>query len=64
MKNLIKPQIIPCLYEIEKKLEKAGLNHRDLVILIQDRTRPKLTRVQIENALQALKKIEAQFKVK
>jgi len=57
--NGVQPSTILPIYESLKKLqENKGLTRHQLIVLIQDKTSPRLTRKQIDNTLTALESLE------
>lgn len=55
----ILPSVIPSIYEVERRLRSYGLSERDIIVLIQRRTRPKQSVTAIKATLKALREIEA-----
>lgn len=46
---------------MEKDLKKIGFKERDILLLLQDRTRPRMALRDIKNMFNALKKFEMDF---
>ncbi|HUS48634.1 MAG TPA: hypothetical protein VMZ91_00575 [Candidatus Paceibacterota bacterium] len=46
---------------MEKDLKKIGFKERDILLLLQDRTRPKMALRDIKNMFNALKRFEMDF---
>ena len=57
----IKPEIIKTFYEITQNLMKVGFTERDIVLMIQDRTKPRLGINYIKIMLKAITKFENDF---
>jgi len=57
----IKPSIITSFYEIGKQLKSLGFKERDILILLQDRTKPKIGLTDLKNMYDAIKKFEKDF---
>jgi len=58
----IKPSIIKTFYEIETELKKYGFKERDILLMLQDRTKPKMSLTDIKNMYRAIKQFEQDFK--
>ena len=57
----IKPSLIASFYQMEKDLKKIGFKERDILLLLQDRTKPKMALRDIKNMFNALKRFEMDF---
>ena len=57
----IKPSVIKTFYDITNNLMKVGFTQRDIVIMIQDRTRPKLPLKTVQMMLKAIIQFEKDF---
>lgn len=58
----IKPSIIKTFYQMVKDLEKFGFTQRDIVLMLQDRTKPRLGLNAIKIMLKAIIQFENDFK--
>ena len=61
MENNIKPTLIKSFYSITQQLKNIGFSERDITILLQDRTKPKLPLSQIKIMLLAITQFEKDF---
>lgn len=59
---LVKPSVIISIYDLEQKLRNWGLTTRDIHILIQQRTKPKIPLKYIKATLEAAKRLEDSLK--
>ena len=59
----IKPSVIQSFYEITKNLMRYGFTQKDIVLMIQERTKPKLSKTVITTMLKAITKFERDFVV-
>ena len=59
----IKPSVIQSFYDITKNLMRYGFTQRDIVLMIQDRTKPKLNKTVITTMLTAIIQFEKDFVV-
>ena len=57
----IKPSIIKTFYEMMEDLMSYGFRNRDIIHMIQIRTKPKLSITVIKNMLKAIIKFENDF---
>jgi len=57
----IKPSVIRSFYEIETELRKYGFKEQDILIMLQDRTKPKMSLTNIRNMYCAIKQFEKDF---
>ena len=57
----IKPSVIKTFYDITNNLMKVGFTQRDIVIMVQDRTRPKLPLKTVQTMLKAIIQFEKDF---
>ncbi len=57
----IKPSIIKTFYQITQDLMKVGFTQRDIALMIQDRTKPRLGIKSITIMLKAIIKFEKDF---
>jgi len=60
-KNNIKPSIINSFYAMMNDLKKVGFKRRDIILLLRDRTSPKMGIKDIENVLDAIIQFEKDF---
>ena len=54
----LKPQVPLRVYELYEQLLRAGFTENDIVVLIQERTKPRLTKTEIRQTLLAARKLE------
>ncbi|MBA7498744.1 hypothetical protein ES704_01481 [subsurface metagenome] len=59
--NNIKPSIIKTFYDMTQNLMKVGFSQRDIVIMLQDRTKPKLPVKTVRIMLKAIIQFEKDF---
>lgn len=59
--NNIKPSIVKTFYEMTQNLMKVGFSERDVIILIQDRTKPKMSMKSVKTMLEAIIKFEEDY---
>ena len=57
----IKPSIIKSFYDLTKDLMRFGFTQRDIVLMLQDRMKPKLGIHAIEIMLKAIIQFEKDF---
>jgi len=57
----IKPSIIKIFYDMNQKLLKVGFSQRDIILMLRDRTKPRLGMREVENMLQAIIQFEKDF---
>lgn len=57
----IKPSVIKTFYDITNNLMKVGFTQRDIVLMIQDRTKPKLPLKTVQMMLKAIIQFEKDF---
>jgi len=61
LENNIKPSIINSFYAMMNDLKKVGFKRRDIILLLRDRTSPKMGIKDIENVLDAIIQFEKDF---
>lgn len=59
--NNIKPSIIKTFYDITQNLMKVGFSQRDIILMLRDRTKPKLPINMIKIMLKAIIQFEKDF---
>ena len=57
----IKPSVIKTFYDMTQNLMKVGFSQRDIIIILQDRTKPKLPKNTIKIMLKAIIQFEKDF---
>lgn len=60
-KNNIKPSVIKTFYDMTQNLMKVGFSQRDIILMLRDRTRPKLPLKTVQIMLKAIIQFEKDF---
>ena len=59
--NNINPSVIKTFYDMTQNLMKVGFSERDIVLMLQDRTKPKLSIKTVKIMFKAIIQFEKDF---